>query len=627
MAEPSVERVVAGVVRFVEGDTGLRCAATTDELVAGLTDGDLRVLGLLGDNLDIPARLAPSTEEVLARDRWRLDPNDLEPSDHTFEEPWDDRRAARALLTIVTARVADRLRPGEGVPEPAGQAQRDRLGWAVSRAYAESVAPRLPESLFTDGKPGDLGLFAPPVLEGDVAAARSLAFAVGVRFDQRDSDVLRELVAAGRGGAAPVIAKKMLERNPGFATLPAAEKASVVRQAAQELEANFASRDPRETKERELTEEVENRRDDIAGGALAVDDMNSWAGAQIDKLHAAVDEHQAIEQPEQAGTLYEQVRWIQLAVHELTGTHQSLWNETIPEPGQAVPVPDYSLRLTRDEALALRDLTADGADGPLPAGQVPVARQAVQKVATQYARLAVPYGYDRRNEAAVQAVAPQFLALQDAVTNALGEDHLNEIIDRAVPPQYADQLRTTEPAYRDTDQAPAARAFAQAVDAARGTEFPNETLRRMAGQGRAGIAIAAAHRLVEGSTIDPGERRFAVRLIAADVDKHFDRLPAQVEVWRDGGYSVLADREVDDAAGYGEYVARLSLEMVSIFEEDPGSARRESRDLDRQAGTTRFAPGADPAATPFASVKPATTAPAATNRTATEQTTDRTIDR
>ncbi|NUR98099.1 MAG: hypothetical protein HOV67_22945, partial [Kribbellaceae bacterium] len=430
------------------------------------------------------------------------------------------------------------------------------------------------------------------------------------------SDVLRELVAAGRGAAAPVIAGKLLTRNPRFATLPAgAQQEGVVRLAAQQLEANFASRDPREVKERELTEEVENRREDVAGGALAVDDMNSWAAGQIDDLHKLLDEREVVAQPEQAESVYEQVRWIQLAVHELTGTHQSLWNETIPEPGRTLPMTDYSLRLTADEALALRDLTADGADGPLAAEQVPVARQGVQKVATQLARLAVPYGYDRlRNEPKADAVAPRFLALQDAVTNALGEDHLDEIIDRAVPPQYADQLRTSEPAYRDTEYAPAARALAQAIDEARGTEFPDETLRVMAGQGRAGIATAAAHRLVEGSTIDPHERPFAVRVVAETIDKYFDELPEQVAKWRDGGHTVLATQEVDTSSAYGEYLARLTREIVTHYEEEPGAAKRDSLEADRRAARTdaaaRFAPGADPAATPLGSVKPSP-APAA----------------
>lgn len=611
MADSRVEDVVQRVIRFVELDTGRRCAATVDELVAGLSADEEHLLLRVGSNLDLPVHLAPSKDDVLARDRWRLDPDDMEPADHSFEEAYDERPAIRAVLTAQVARVADQLEARTDLPPAADRAQRDRLGWAVSRAYAESVAPRLPEHLFTDGKPEDLGLFAPPVLEGDVAAARSLAFAVGARFGLRDSDVLRELAAAGRGGAAPVIADRMLRRNPGFAALPSqSQQEAVVRRAAQQLEANFASRDPREVKERELTEEIENRRDDIAGGALAVDDMNAWAGVQVQKLHEVLDKPLAVEQPEQADSVYEQVRWIQLAVHELTGTQQSLWNETIPEPGQAVPARDYSLRLTEEEALGLRDLTADGADGPLTPEQVPIARQAVQKVAAQYARLAVPYGYDRRNESAADAVAPRFLALQEAVTNAFAEDQLDDIIDRAVPPQYADQLRTAEPAYRDTEYAPAARAFARAVDEARGTSFRNETLRRMAGQGRAGVSMAAADRLLSGSTISKQERPFAMRMIADTLDKHFDELPAQVQVWRDGGYTVLADRDVDNAAGYGEYVAAFGLELVDIYEANPGSAERESREADREAGrpnpAARFAPGADPATTPLATAKPFT---------------------
>lgn len=637
MADPTVEVLVQRVVRFVERDTGRRCLARTGELLAGLSPSEEHLLDRLVNNLDVPARLAPSRTAVLARDRWQLDADDTEPADDAFEEAYDERPAIRVLLTELVARVANRLEPRDPVPESADQEHRDRLGWAVSRAYAESAVPELPAHVFTNGRRDDLGVFAPPVLEGDVSAARALAFAVGARFGQRDSDVLRELVAAGRGAVAPTVAGKLLDRNPGFATLPAGQQQeAVVRLAAQVLEANFASRDPREVRERELTEIVENRRDDIAGGATSVDEMNSWATDQVGKLHEFLAQHPGTHASpyapmDRAANLYDQAQRIQLAVHELTGTQQSLWDGDIPSPETADRPTGYALRLTQDEALAVRDLTADGADGPLSPERAATAGQTIQKIATQYVRLAVPYGYNQRNEAAADAVAPRFIALQNAVANALAEDHLDDVIERTVPAQAAEQLRTTEPAYRDSEYAPAARAFAQAVDAAKGTEFPNETLRRMAGQGRAGIAMAAAHRLVSGSGISPHEQPFAARIIADTIDQYFDDLPEHVERWRGGGHTVLAAQEVDDGAGYGEYLAQLGLEIVKTYEENPGDAQRESAEADRKAGrqdtVARFAPGHDPAAATFARVKVPAPAPETNGRTATEQSTDRSVDR
>ncbi|TDW15212.1 hypothetical protein [Kribbella kalugense] len=635
MADPTVELLVQRVVQFVEHDTGRRCRARTDELLAGLSPTEEHLLDRLANNLDVPARLAPSRSAVLARDPWQLDPDDTEPADDAFEEAYDERPAIRVLLTEMVARAANRLEPQGSVPESADQEQRDRLGWAVSRAYAESAVSELPRHVFTNGRRDDLGVFAQPVLEGDVSAARALAFAVGVRFSQTDKDVLRELVAAGRGAVAPTVAGKLLDRDPGFATLPGGrQQEAVVRLAAQRLEANFASRDPREARERELTEIVENRRDDIAGGATSVDEMNSWATDQVHKLHEFLAQHPGTEAspyaPDRAANLYEQAQRIQLAVHELTGTQQSLWDGDVPSPETVGRQTEYALRLTQDEALAVRDLTADGTDGPLSPERAATASQGIQKIATQYVRLAVPYGYNGRNEAAADSVAPRFIALQNAVANALAEDHLDDIIERTVPAQAAEQLRTTEPAYRDSEYAPAARAFAQAVDAAKGTEFPNETLRRMAGQGRAGIAMAAAHRLVSGSGVSPHEQPFAARIIADTIDQYFDDLPEQVERWRGGGYTGLAAQEVNDGAGYGEYLARLSLEIVKTYEESPGDAQRDSAEADRKAGrqsaAARFAPGHDPAATTFASVKIPTPAPDANGRTATDQS-GKTLDR
>jgi hypothetical protein len=293
--------------------------------------------------------------------------------------------------------------------------------------------------------------------------------------------------------------------------------------------------------------------------------------------------------PDRAETLHELARRIESVVGELTGTRQTMWSNDVQEtagepspetPGQAIPPTDYTLRFSLDAALALRELTEEGTDGPLTPEVATAARQAIQDAAAAYARWAVPNGYTWQKEKAAEAVAPKFMHLQYGTSNALAEIDGDEIIDRIVPPELAEQLRAAEQPLKDTHYAPAALAFANAVDAVTGTEFPNETLRRMNGQGRAGIARAAAHRLVSGTDIPQADRPAAVRMIGRTIDQLFDGQPGVA---------------VSDPAAYGQEVARRTLSMVKSYEENPGSAQRDAAEAEISA---KFGSG-DTAMTPY----------------------------
>jgi hypothetical protein len=102
---------------------------------------------------------------------------------------------------------------------------------------------------------------------------------------------------------------------------------------------------------------------------------------------------------------------------------------------------------------------------------------------------------------------------------------------------------------------------------------------------------------VSGSGIDIREQPFARRMVAGTIDQHFDDLPTELKSWRHGGQTGLGDRTVDDPGTYGQQVARMALARVTHYEENPGSAQRDSAEADRKAAQgagARFG-SADPA--------------------------------
>ncbi len=76
----------------------------------------------------------------------------------------------------------------------------------------------------------------------------------------------------------------------GYSRLPEPEQQALVRQVAGGLESGFAARDLRAAAERELTEVLENRREDVAGGAGTVDAVSTMAAREIQELHADLDQ-------------------------------------------------------------------------------------------------------------------------------------------------------------------------------------------------------------------------------------------------------------------------------------------------------------------------------------------------
>ncbi|MGZ0148363.1 hypothetical protein ACXJJ3_14930 [Kribbella sp. WER1] len=277
MPNEDVDRLAQRVIRLVEKDTVEGISSLRPGQRLALDDDLVRRLTPLAENLDLPVRLSPTISKPLQhrhRDSW-----------------WHDPSAdARRALTELVARSADALEPDPALPPPVDAAARDRMATAVTRAYAANATPRLVEGLLENGRSDDLGRFTPPQLEGDTAAARAMAIAIGARTGTREEDVLRKLVAEGHGGAAYAAADLLVENRPDYRALRADQRHGVRRHLARSIESGFAARDVNEAKQRELTEELENRRADITGGAGTIDTANALANDELARLDVLLDQ-------------------------------------------------------------------------------------------------------------------------------------------------------------------------------------------------------------------------------------------------------------------------------------------------------------------------------------------------
>jgi hypothetical protein len=466
----------------------------------------------LADNLDLPGRLAPSVSAVLK---------------HRDGQSYDRRVDIRAGLTEMVALYADALAPDADLPEPVDAGNRDRLATAVTRAYAAFATPRLTPGLFQNGRPDDLGRFPPPVLEGDPAAARAMALAIGARIARGEEYVLNHLVAAGHGGAAQAAAGLLLRERPEYKRLPDSQKVEIARQMARDIESGFAVRDLRQAATRELTEEMENRRVDIAGGAGAINAVSAMATQELHQLQEDLQKIRYWEEPgvpvqpglpaQRPESVIDLVERVQGAVGELTAAPESLWNGEIqPWPDMTGPTSqsaDGTFGLSRDGALQLYQLTQRGAD-QLDPEQLRAARETLQDVTAAYARWAVPAGQPRQ----------EFTSAQLAVSEQFAADNFNDVVRRTLPPELAAQVMTPEAPPVGTARGQVARGFANAVDNLKGLDTrPSESLRLMAGS--ADIGATAGEVLVTYSELPAADRQAAVQAIAASVERGFDELP------------------------------------------------------------------------------------------------------
>ncbi|MFF0344165.1 hypothetical protein [Kribbella sp. NPDC004875] len=620
--DPDVLNLVHRINQLVARDSRGRSAGPSDRVLEAAS-GHHQALGALARNLDLPVKLASSPQVDLTRGARQV---------------VDRREDVRAALTAVVAACASSLDARIPPPPTTDPARRERLTTAIGQAYAATATQRIVPGLLTNGRPDDLGSFPHTILEGDAAAARALALAVGARIDQNDERVLKALVGAGAGCAGRAAAGLLLYRNEDYMTLPAGKQREVFADNfSDELETRFGARDLGEARVRALTEEIESRWGDIAGGAGAVDGANARVVAEIRELHEFFDQlpdwHEAKQtrdanrasaqarpapvesaqvesaQVESApvgsapvgsrpGSVGELIGGMRGSVGELTGAPESLWNgeyALAPIGGAWDEVfvshdADGTLYLNRDRAeTPLRQLTADG-PAVLTDEQVVEARTAMQSLTATLSWQAVPEGYTRADELRAQAAIPP--ETTHAVGLAFSEDNLDRVIEQTLPSDVAARLTGQAVPFVDSERAPAARAFARGIDDVTGRDA-GETLRQLAGQHRAAIATTAADVLTAHARIPSEQRPAIARDVAARVDAAFGMLPAQVQAWREAGTAEgdIAGRSRE----FGQGLAREVHELVWA----------------RQDPAARFVPGLDPTSARSGAVQaPADTQPA-----------------
>ncbi|MFD7154787.1 hypothetical protein ACFV9C_09325 [Kribbella sp. NPDC059898] len=552
MADAQVSALIRKINELVEADTGSRSIAVGDQITRRVIRSDQRRLRALAANLDLPVRLTPRAGEA------------------------DQRAEIRAAVTETIASCAGVLQPREPVQEPLYSYGQARYETANSRLYARYEVPGFVAGLRPGGRPDDLGIFPPPALEGDLLAAHAAAVAISARTGRPARAVVAELVAAGRGAHATAAARMLLQSRPGFAALPAPERNALTLGIADHLEAQFENHE-RQRPGPEIAAVLADRQRTAEFGSAAITTASRDATEEIAHLQRFFDEvgrPATVPRPE---SVHDLCRQVQTAVGELTDAPNSRWDGRLePELGQT---PDTTLRLTREQAVALGELLESSHLHPLGKADAAVARAGLQAAASSYARWAVPEDYDARHELAAAQVAPRYATLEEAVGTAFAEDELSAVADRVLPYELATQVRQAQPPAPDQRLAPAARAFAAVIDDQAGLE-KGETLRQMAGENPVRMADAAAGQLMAAAGVPQAERPFAIRRVADEANLQFADLPTVLE-------------HGTAASDYGTTIGKVAVSMAGTYAENPGMAQAEVVAA-QQDPMSRFA-SADPA--------------------------------
>lgn len=268
---------------------------------------------------------------------------------------------------------------------------------------------------------------------------------------------------------------------------------------------------------------------------------------------------------------------IQGTVAELTGAPDSLVTDQAVDhfAGYADP--------------ALVQALADPSETPTPE-QLTALRDGIYVASGWYADQAVPAGHTP------QDVDPRREQFARSVRDAFVDNNADEVVDRVLPPELAEQVKAVEPSPQNTATAPAALALAESIDGhPQRTLAPSDTLRHLAGQSRDGMSAAAADLLVQWTEIPAEEQPAVVRDAAERIDHAFAILPAQIDAWRQSG--VDGPELEAKVSGYGREVA---LDVYTLVDEREDVARQDSgAQADR---SLRFVPNRDPAAGEFTTV-------------------------
>jgi len=307
---------------------------------------------------------------------------------------------------------------------------------------------------------------------------------------------------------------------------------------------------------------------------------------------------------------------IQGAVGELTGAPESLWNDEFgqrPRGSGFAPSAEGTMRVARLADVSMVLLTAE-ADMPLVAalrrtsgdltyGELANTRDGIFDAARAYTQWAVPAGHTREAEAQAER-DPRLDTIAESVRDAFVAAEFDEIVDGTLPPDLAEQVKSVGPPAHGTASAPAAYGLAQSIgEVTEQGASPRETLRHLAGQPRADIALAAAEMLVEDTDIPIEDQPAAVQEAAERIDRAFELLPAQIAAWQEAG-TTDADLAVK-VRDYGQTVGMEAYHLVRDREDNMFSiaADRAAAQGAQRDPNLRFAPGWDAASTQSATTK------------------------
>jgi hypothetical protein len=557
VVDPKVEDLLQGVNRLVLTDLGGRRSLVPRDRLSGMV-----------------ARSHRRALEPLANNRGL--------------EPGHEQAAAWAALRTAAASYAGFVEPPSGPPPDLQPLPVDQQVFeaAVCGLHSWSATPRLVQG-FPDDWASGLGDAPPTALHFDETTASTMVTAIAEQTGQDDQDVLRTLVAAGRGVRGAAAARMLLDTTPGYSTLPEAEQEIAVQFVADDLESGLASPvgDVPPTHP-ELTGDVDN--DPVLRGKVAIAWANHLAAHEVDQLHEALRQEEKaavlrmpadrphsrrpVQPPE---SVYDVIRGIDAEVRELTGAEKSRWSGGFEERGanddQRIGFGATSFRVRPDDALLLR-LTARDAGGPLGREEIAAARQTIKQTIMVCAQQAMPNEYDRQQHVWARAFQPRFEAMERAVLSAFADNELNNIVDRRLPAAVAEQLRTAdvdswfdaaspETPSADADYAPAAQGLADAVHG----EDPEALIRRMAGEGLPDRGMAAAEVLVAGSAIPPEHRQAAAWAIGEKLNDGFDALPDRLEEWKSTSVLPAADL----SRQYGHELGRMAQDLVHEYATNP----------------------------------------------------------
>lgn len=222
---------------------------------------------------------------------------------------------------------------------------------------------------------------------------------------------------------------------------------------------------------------------------------------------------------------------IQAAVVAESGADKSLWNGELgyTDPAKSVRGEAYKsgrLKLSHESVVKPLQELYEKRGRPATHDELVARRSAFQVAAHEFGHLAVPEDY-RLADRAADMKRPELKPIEEGTNEAWSQAKTDALIDRALPPDLAGQLKSVGSLRSYPGWEPAARAFADDIGAEFGLDG-DDVLSVMNREARSGKARAAADLLFEHSELPrlvPPDQQAAVRLqLRGQIDEAFTEL-------------------------------------------------------------------------------------------------------